>query len=172
MLASSVPYEEWELFDLDRVNQAFKIIVQAAVSTPAQPVQVLMKHETATTNTPRVVLVIQTQQNQGQRFILNPSWPDIRMQPRNVWFFNLSAEIITNREQNGVFHYPLVAKTRLALQFYKLALTWTMELEPLHAPIDIGEEPCELTVQDVDGLDSTKINFTGMLQIRDTAWIR
>lgn len=163
---------EYQLFELDRVESALKSIVLAAVSSPAAPVQVLMKREKETEDTPRVTLTLQTQQSQGQRYILNPANTDIRWQPFNTWMFKLGAEIVTNRETNGDQHLPIIGKTRLALQFYKLAVSWTIELAPYHTLINIVEEPIDLAVVSDENTDMTRLNFSGMLCIRDTAWIR
>lgn len=159
-------YEEYQLFELDLVEAQFKAIILAAVSSQAQPIQVLMKGETQTNDTPRVELVLETQQNQEHRYILNPQ-AQPRFQPRDVWFFKLSATVVTNREENGVLHLQLIGKTRLALQFYKLAPVF---IEPLHSIIDIGEAPIQLSVETVGNLQSTKMNFAGQLCIRQSAW--
>lgn len=163
-------YEEYNLFELDRVEESFKTIIAAAVSTPGAPVQVLMRREIVDEDTPRVALTLQTQQVVRQRFLLNPTYTDARWQPFNTWTFNLTAEIVTNRSQNNSQHLPIIGKTRLALQFYKLAPIWTTTFSPLHTIIDIREMPIELSVENIEDLDSTKINFTGMLCIRDGAW--
>ncbi len=129
-----------------------------------------MKGESVTNQTARVELVLQTQQVQGQRYILNPVYPDIRMQPRNVWFYKLSATVTTNRQQNGILQRPLVGKVRNSLRFDKVWPFFSVELIPLHTIVDIMEEPIELSVENIGDLQVQKLNFSGMLQIRDTAW--
>lgn len=166
---SSPAQYEYQLFELDRVERAFKSIIANAVSTPSVPVQVLMKREKVTTNTPRVELVLETKQVQGQRKILNPAAP-AQFQPLNTWFYNLSASVITNRSTNGSQHETLCGIVRLNLQLYKLAQTWTLELAPYHTIIDSQEQAIDLAVESDGDLDTTKMNFAGMLCIRDGAW--
>ncbi len=162
--------EEWQLYSFDDIETQFRASILTAVNSPAAPVQVLKTHEQPTNSTPRVQLILTTQQNQGQRFILNPTYPDMRMQPLNVWFFQLSAEVVTNRQENNSQHWPLVGKSRLALSFRKLVPFFSIELCPLHSVIDIQETPEQLTVVQDGNLDQTKLNFAGMIVIRDSAW--
>lgn len=159
-------YEEWQLFALDYVEEEFKRILIDAISTPAAPVQVLMRRESSTQNTPRVLLTLQTQQNQSSNHIISPN-VDVRLQPRDVWFYTLSAEVSTNRAENGSQHLPLCGKVRLALQYYKLAGVWSL---PLQTIIDIMEAPIELSIDESGNIDSTKLVFTGQLCIRRGAW--
>lgn len=164
-------FEEWQLFSFEDVEIQFVNALLAAVNSPAAPVLVTKTHDPRTNATPRVELTLTTQQNQGQRYLLNPGYTDTRMQPLNVWFFQLNAEVVTNREDNTSFHWPLVGKSRLALSFRKLVPFFGIDVCPLHSIIDIQETPQQLSVDQDGNLDQTKINFSGMIAIRDTAWV-
>lgn len=165
---------EWEPFNIDPVEDQLVALVKAAVDSPSRPVQVLGKYSTQEATSPRVHLVLNTRQVQGQRYNLNLPFDQARLQPYNVWYFALSVEITTQREQNGVLHRELVATSRLALQYYSLKKNWTdaiNALAPYHTIIDIGElEASELTLDDQGLLDTTTLNFTGMIQIDASAW--
>ena len=159
----------YELFDLDAVERAFHSIVSDAVSTQADPVQVLKKRQNTTTLTPRVEINLKTQQVQGRRHLLNPNLPT-QFQPLYVWNFILEASVTTNRQQNNDQHIPITAKTRTALQLFQLANTWTLAIAPFHTVIDIQEQPIDLGIDSEGDLDTTKMTFAGMLCIRDDAW--
>jgi len=164
LLASSTEYEAWMLYNLDSVEGELKRILEAVVGSN---VQVLKKRETVTDITPRVELVLTAQGNNSQRWILNPGQENASLQPFNVWNYQLSATIVTNRETNGSQHAEIVGKVRGTLQKYKLNLVWDW---PLHTIIEIVGAPDELSVSDEENCDETKMNFTGMLSIKDGAW--
>lgn len=172
LLASGASYEEWQIYDFDTVEAAVKSVIVSAVDSPSAPVQVTRSRETVSSETPYVILLLDTQVNQTQRYILNPAIETV-LQPFNTWFYSLTAEIVTNRIQpNASMHAELVAKVRMALQYYKLANSAFSSLSPLHSFTDLVEQPIVRFVNDDGSLDSTKLTFTGMLCIRNTAWIR
>lgn len=164
LLETSADYEMWQLYDLDEVEREFKDIIQSAVGSN---VQVLMKRETATEATPRVNLTLITQANQSQKYLINPGNDKSQFQAWTTWFYQFSAEVETNRETNGSQHAELVGKVRGQLQMYALEQSWGA---PLHTIIDIMEQPEEVSFDNEANVDSTKMNFTGMLCIRNGAW--
>lgn len=161
---------EWEVFNVDQVEDAFVASVREGVIIGAPTVQVTGKFPLPTSHTPSVKLTLTTREVQGQRHHLNPQ-KETRFQPYNVWMFTLAAEVTTQREQNGALHRELIARTRLALQLYKLAASWDNALAPYHTVIDIGElAASELVTDDQATTDSTTLNFSGQIQIDATAW--
>lgn len=164
------PQYQYQLYELDRIEAALKSMLALQVSSATAPVQVLMKRETVSDVTPRVELVLKTQQITSQRFLLNPAKPDMRYQPLNTWQFILTATVVTNRSTNGDQHLPLCGKVRYGLQMYRLLETWPEDVDPYHFITDIQEAPIELEIENDENLDRTVMNFTGMLGIKDSAW--
>lgn len=156
--------QSWQLYDLDACEAEFKRILIAALPTN---LQVNSTREGDANTTPRVSVVLNTQQNQGQRYLLNPGNPQTQFQPLNVWFYTLNVSVFTDRMQNNDRHAELVAKCRQACQLYKLALSWS---QAVFTVVEILEQPLVQSFDDVTNHDQTMMAFMGMLAIRDGAW--
>lgn len=159
-----------QLFDFDDVEQAIKNAVIAACSTPAAPVMVLKSSETQTDNTPRVEILLITQQTQLQRYILNPVFTDVRMQPLNTWLYELTLNVVCNRETNGSRLLEIRGNARAAMQWCYLWPFIGVDQLPLHGIVNIQEQPMNLGVENIGNLDQSKLSFDGMLSIRNEAW--
>ncbi len=164
LLETSTEYEAYMLYELDRVEAEFKRIIQLQFSSS---VQVLMKRETVTDITPRVELVLAAQGNQLHKNIINAGESNAVFQAFDVWNYQLSATVVTNRETNGSQHSEICGKVRRELQMYRLAQTWAAVL---HTVIECIEGAIELSVSEQENCDQTKMNFNGMLSIRSGAW--
>ena len=154
----------WQLYDFDAAEQTWYDLLSLAI--PA-PVQGLRSRMTTTDKTPRWEIVLQTQPETTQKFILNPSASQTQLQPGNVWFYQLSFAVTTNRETNGGQHAELVARGREALQFYKLSQSWNNTVFTI---TDSLEQPLVKSFDNESNLDVSTLTFTGMLCIRNGAW--
>lgn len=152
----------WQLYDLDACEQEFKRILVAAIPG----VQIQAQREGDANTTPRIAVLLDTQQTQGQRHILNPNQL-VQFQPLNTWMYSLGVSVYTNRSENGSQHAELVAKCREQMQMWKLNLTWTQEVFTV---VEIVEQPAAQTIEDVNNFDVTTLTFSGMLSIREQAW--
>lgn len=155
----------WDKYDFDAAEKIWFDILRAAIPNPA--VQGNRSRGTASDTTPRFSVVLTTQPNQTQKFILNPADARSQFQPFNVWFYQLAYAVSTNRETNNDQHAELVARGREALQFYKLALTWSSLVFTI---TDSVEQPEVASIDDAGNVDTTTLTFTGMLCIKDGAW--
>lgn len=170
MPAPTYPYQNYEF---DRVESAFKSILLPQAQAVASQSRVYIKREKETIDTPRVELVLKTQQSRLQRAPANlftmPT-PDMRWLPLITWDFVLTATVVTNRSDNGEFHLPLCGVTRYAFQMYRLLATWLDSYDPYHGILDIYEAPIELAISEDENLDMTSMNFAGMLCIKNSSW--
>lgn len=159
-----------QLFDFDDVEQAIKTAVLAACSTTIAPVQVLKSSEGPTNNTPRVEILLITQPTQNQRFLLNQPFTDVRMQPLNTWLYELTLNVVCNREQNGSQLVSIRGNARAAMQWCYLWPFIGIDVLPLHGLVNIQEQPMNLGVENIGDLDMSKLSFYGLVSIRNQAW--
>lgn len=160
--------DEYQLFDFDSIADG----LVAAVALGTSPAQALGKYNTVTSETPRVYITFTVGSARQNKHILVPSLR-ADLQPYNAFDFTLSAEVTTQREQNGQLHNQLIAKTRLALQLYKLLWFGRMNPHfwPHHTIRDIAElQPNQLVVDDGNTTDTTTLNFQGWFEIDPNAW--
>lgn len=157
----------WQLYDLDACEAEFTRILIAAIPPVNGLPQIIRSRSGVSTTTPRIQVILQTQQNYDQRKILNPANTNTEFQPLNTWFFQLGVGVSTERERNADQHSTLVAKCREALQFYKLALSWTSEVFTL---ANVREQPEVPTIDNESNIDVTTLTIAGMICIRDGAW--
>lgn len=157
----------WQLYDLDACEAEFTRILITAIPPVNGLPQIIRSRSGISTTTPRIQVILQTQQNYDQRKILNPANTNTEFQPLNTWFFQLGVAISTERERNTSQHAELVARCREALQFYKLAQSWTSEVFTL---ANVREQPEVPTIDDTGNTDITTLTISGMICIRDGAW--
>lgn len=151
------------LYELDRVELAFfQILMNQGI--PAQRTR-----DIDTNVTPRVELALETEIVQGWRRNIT-GITQSQFLPYNTWTFKLGVAVVTNREQNGDSHLPLMGLARWNMQMNTLLQTWTPQICPTHVMIDIREEGCPTSVWDESGLDISTMTFAGMFQIRESAW--
>lgn len=152
------------LYELDRVENAlWQILTNQGI--PAQ-----QKRDADTNTTPRVELELSATPVLGRRHEV-PGILETQFLPYNTWTFRLTAAVVTNREQNGDSHTPLVGIARWNMQMNTFLQTWTVAICPTHLMLDIREEGCEANVWDEGGLDTSTMTFTGMFCIRKNAWL-
>jgi len=154
----------YQLYDFDAAEQTWYEILTAAIPPPVQGLRSRMSN---TNDTPRWEIVLQTQAIGTHKHILNPSQPLTQFQPDDVWQYQLTFAVSTNRADNGDQHAIIVAKGRQALQFYKLAQSWNNDVFTI---TDSKEQPLVKSVDDTGNIDVSTLTFTGMLCIRDGAW--
>jgi len=160
---------EYQLWDFAPIGAGLVAAVAASVSSPAQPVQVVGNFPTRTTDTPIVRCSFVSGAVRSNSHIVVPGIQS-KKQPRNCYDFTFTAQIETQREQNGQLHNEIVAKTRTALVLYKLEQT-PAEWWPYHTIIDILElTSSQLTTDDEGTTDSTTLNFAGCFSIDPGAW--
>lgn len=158
-----VGHQRSRLFELDRVEIGFFDILTAQ-GIPAQ-----RSRDLDTNTTPRVELELTTEQNLSQRHIFTGETTS-QFLPYNTWDFKLAVTVVTNREENGDNHLPLIGLARWNCQMFTLLDTWTFALNPYHTIIDIREESGSPDVWNDGGCDLTKLSFAGMFNIRESAW--
>ncbi len=151
------------LYELDRVEFAFFQILQNQ-GIPSQHTR-----DVDTNITPRVELALETEVVQGQRHNIGGLYQS-QFLPYNTWTFKLGVTIVTNREQNGDNHLPLMGLARWNMQMNTLLQTWTPQICPTHVIIDIREEGCPTSVWNEGGCDISSMTFAGMFAIRESAW--
>lgn len=152
-----------QLFELDRVELAFyQLLVNQGL--PAQHTRDL-----STNVTPRIELQLSTDQIINHWRIATGDTQS-QFMVRDAWNFTLASTVVTNREQNGDSHIPLIGLARWNMQMAQMLNLWTLALCPTHQIIDIREESGSPEVWDEGGCDYTKLTFTGMFNIRPTAW--
>lgn len=152
-----------QLYELDRAERAFFDIL-IAQGLPAQ-----RSRDLDTNTTPRIELEFTPQVSQNWRHYLQGE-KTTQYLPWNTWDFELSCVIVTNREQNGDSHVPLVGLTRWNWQMSQIKTTWTPLLCPTHRIVDIRESEAPLSVWNDGGLDMTELSFAGIVTIPENAW--
>lgn len=155
---------DWQVFDLDSVEDAFVTILRGF------DVAAYGRRSTEERVTPCVELALQTEAVQGQRFNRFPTVKSELSQPYSAWNFMLKAKVSSERSNNGTYHREIVGKVRAFLQYYWLTITFTPIVSPFHAITDIREDGAPSETFEEDNIDITELSFTGMLNIRDTAW--
>ncbi len=155
----------WDKYDFYAAETIWYNILRVAI--PNTAIQANRSRGGSANKTPRFDVVLTTQPNQSQKFILIPGEQRAQLQPFNVWFYQLVFAVSTNRETNGDQHAEIVARGREALQYYKLNLSWQSDVFTI---TDSVEQPEILTVDDTGNIDTTTLTFTGMLCIKDGAW--
>lgn len=156
--------DSWQLYNFDAAEKTWFDILRAAIPNTVQGAR---SRGTVTDTTPRFNVVQTTQPNYEQRFILNPGENNAEFQPLTTWFYQLVVVVSTNRETNGSQHAEIEAKAREALQFYKLARSWS---NPVFTISNHREQPEVKAYDQENNIDSTTLTFTGMLSIRTGAF--
>lgn len=167
MNASNLPVfagnSQSRLFELDRVEIAlFQILINQGL--PAQ-----RSRDLDTNVTPRIELELTTEPVIVRRHLI-PGITESQFLPYNTWTFKLSVSVVTNREQNGDNHFPLIGLARWNMQMNTFLTTWTPQLCPTHIMLDIREDSGTESVWNEGGLDTTEMVFSGMFAIRESAW--
>jgi len=156
------------LYEIDRIENAFKTILQAQV--PAG-VTVYKKRESVDMESPRVEIVFSALQNKDQRYVgyyaSNSFTPAM---PLNAWDYQIQLTIVTNRTTNGSQHAGIVGIVRWSMQYFRLLATWDTTVAPYHAITSIAEGQVENSVESDGDLDMERLMFLGMANIRDSAW--
>lgn len=152
-----------QLYELDRVEIGFwKILLNQGL--PAQ-----RKRDADTNTTPRVELELETEVVQSNRRIA-ANQPHSNYQYFNAWNFKLTATVVTNREQNGDNHGPLLGLVRWNFQMGTIIQTWTPGICATHKIVDMREESCPADVWNDGGCDISAVSFSGMFCIPDPIW--
>ena len=155
---------DWQVYNLDAVEDAIVQILRGPLAN------VYGRRSTENQTTPCVAVILQVGTPEGKRFIRFPENKNAIVQPLNTWNFELKAQVITNRTNNGDQHGTICGKVRALLQYAWLTLTFTESVAPYHSITDIRESGAPSDFIDDDNLDVTELTFTGMLNIRDNAW--
>lgn len=154
----------WDKYDFDAAEQTWFTILRAAI--PSSSIQGLRSRSVKTNETPRFEVYLQTQPQSTHKHILD-AIKAVQFQPSDVWSYQLTFAVSTNRESNGDQHAEIVARGREALQFYKLAQSWDNTVFTI---TDSYEQPLVKSVDDALNIDTSTLTFTGMLCIRAGAW--
>lgn len=156
------------LYEIDRIENAFKAILQAQVP---EGVTVYKKRESVDANTPRVEIVFSALQNKDQRYVgyamSNSFTPAM---PLNAWDYQIQLTIVTNRTTNGSQHATIVGIVRWSMQYFRLLATWNTTVAPYHAITSIAEGQVDNSVDSDGDLDMERLSFLGIANIRDSAW--
>lgn len=155
------------LYETDRIESAFVTIIQNALPSG---VQFVKKRDAVMDQTPRVEYVLTLQQNNTQRHLRYLDNSFAPAQPLNSWNYTLQPTIVTNRTTNGGQHTRIVGVVRQSLQYYSLLNTWDASVAPYHAITSIGEAQTDNTIESDGDLDMQRLTFSGMCNIRDSAW--
>ena len=156
-----------QLYELDRIETAFKSILQSYL--PAGAIA-MKKRELKVDRTPRVEMVFTAIQNKDQRYIRFTDNAFAPAQPLNAWDYTLQLTIVTNRGQNNSSHQTITGVVRWCLQYYRLLQTWDTSVAPYHAITSIQEAQVENNVESDEDCDYERLTFFGMCNIRDSAW--
>jgi len=169
LLSESDPVadNEAQLYELDRIESAFKSIIQSHLSVPCQS---LKKRELKVDQTPRVEIVFNAIQNKDQRYLRFTDNAFAPAQPLNAWDYTLQLTVVTNRSQNGNQHQTITGIIRWCLQYYRLLQTWDTSVAPFHVITSIQEAQVENDVESDEDCDRERLTFFGMCNIRDSAW--
>lgn len=155
---------EAELYNLEAFEDAI-VSAMEAEGIPAGG-----RRTIATETWPQVNVRLTTEQVEGRRFNRWPGLPS-QLQPYNTWLFTLTCDIETERgASNNAAHQALVSQVRLACQFYKIISSMTVARMPYHSITDIREVPAECEADSERNLDRTRLAFSGMINIKDSAW--
>lgn len=165
--ADPVAANDAQLYEIDRIETAFRTIMQSFLPPG---VQVLKKRDTLVDITPRVEYVFAATQNQSQRYLRDTSNIFAPAQPLNAWDYVIQPTVVTNRTVNGSQHQTIVGLVRWALQYYRLLATWDTAVAPFHAITSIREDAVDNSVESDGDLDMERLSFSGMCNIRDSAW--
>ncbi len=169
-----MPAPDFEtIYDLDQNEDTFKAIL--APFAMRYGAIVYGKRTAMAANTPFVELNFLTQQYDDQREVaLFPQYNGQDgsgiIKPRNIWAFELSCTINTNRATNGNVHRKLVAIMRCQLNFHRLLSTWNETTAPYYNLIFTEEQPETVESFDPDNVDTTTIVFAGKVQVKRNAW--
>ncbi len=155
--------QQSQLFELDRVEIAFAQILKNQ-GLPAQH-----SRESDTDTTPRIELQMDTEPVLNHWHLFTGAQTS-QFLMRDAWTFKMTSTIVTNREQNGSSHVPLVGLARWNMQMAQMLTYWTLELCPTHEIIDLREESGSPDVWNEGGCDMSKLTFSGMFSIRKSAW--
>lgn len=157
------------LYQTDLIEDAFQSILQAALPG----VQITKKRETVASVSPRVEIQFTAQQNKDRRYLRYPNNSFVPAQPLNAWDYVIQFTVVTNRNNNasGWTHNQIVGIVCLNAQYFTLLTTWDTAVAPYHAITSIWESaPREDTFNTEQDLDETRLNFGGMVNIRNSAW--
>jgi hypothetical protein len=155
---------DWQVFDLEAVEAGFVTILRGF------DLAAYGRRSTEVRQTPCVELYLETEVVQGQRYLRFPSIRSDIVQPYNTWNFTLRCKCSTERVNNGTAHREIVGRVRAYLQYGWLTITWTENVAPYHSITDIREAGAPTEAFEEDNIDVTELSFTGMLNIRDSAW--
>lgn len=160
----------YDKYNFDLAEAEFFRILRAAIPPVPNDAtglpQALRSRMTPTTTTPRFEVLLKTGQVTTQKDILNPALLS-QYQASNTWPYELTVNIVTERERNGDQHAALVARVREALQYQSIAQTWSLEVM---GPKDTVEQPMQTSVNDAGNEDTTTLLFASFLCISDGAW--
>lgn len=155
---------ESQLFELDRIPEAF-----AAILT-AQGVNASYNRGRNVDKTPRVEIAMTAGTNEGRRFLRNRGNGWSGAQPYNTWAARFEVDVTTNRTTNWEEHRKLVGIVRYNFQLYRLIETWTEAVAPFHSISSMIEEDEQMEISSEDNTDTTRLVFTGLVNIRDDSW--
>lgn len=160
----------YDKYNFDLAEAEFLRILRAAIPPVPNDAtglpQALRSRMTPTTTTPRFEVLLKTGQVTTQKHILNPAKLS-QYQASNVWPYELTVNIVTEREQNGDKHAAIVAQVREALQYQNIEQTWSLQVL---IPKDTVEQPIQTSVNDAGDEDTTVLTFASFLCIADGAW--
>lgn len=158
---------ESQLFELDRVEEAFKAILEDQVGLSVQSVK---KRDIEKATTPRLEIVLTLLQNQGRRFLRQSGSLNALAMPLDTWDFTLQVTVVTHHGDPEQDHQKIAGLVRWSLQYYRLIQTWTTAVAPYHSITDIREAQVDNEVINEEGCDYERLTFAGMCNIRDSAW--
>lgn len=151
------------LYELDRVEIGFfQLLLNQGL--PAQ-----RKRDADTNTTPRIELDLEAEQIQNYRRI-QPGVPQTQFLYEVAWDYKLTCVVVTNREQNGDNHSPLVGLMRWNMQMATIAQTWTPAVCSTHKIVSSKEEGAQADVWNEGGLDTSTLTFTGIFAIPENRW--
>lgn len=160
----------YDKYNFDLAEAEFLRILRAAIPPVPNDAtglpQMLRSRQLPATTTPRVEVILKTGQVTTQKHILNPGTAS-QYQASNTWPYELTVNIVTEREQNGAQHAELVAKVREAMQLQNIKQTWNLEVL---FPKDTVEQPMQTSVNDQGNEDASTLIFASYLSISEGAW--
>lgn len=128
---------------------------------------VFLSRETRTATTPYVVvkMVMDTVDDNHQHTLTGQRWIS------DVWQLTLKVTVVTQREQNGAQHTPMIGQIRTLFQrrSFKPAFKKT-GANNTHELVDMRERNSQDSEDDDDNLDMTEMNWLVVASVRNEAW--
>ncbi len=160
----------WDKYNFDTAEAEFYRIIRAAIPPVPNDAtglpQMTRSRQMPTSTTPRIEVMLKTGQATQQKHILNPG-TSTQKQATNTWPYELTLNIVTERERNGEQHADLVARVREVMQYQTLSEAWNLQTM---GPKDTVEQPMQVAINDAGDEDTSTLVFASFLCISDGAW--